>query len=101
MALLATAHKNLRHEFARLTELYDKDRAKFYTWKHGYPRFLMHALWLGVGEDDTMVPIPPATIIVTIINPTYMNFAGLYLVTSTIILPSQENGAMVGTVTLG
>ena len=56
-ALLATARKNLRHEFVRLVELYDKDRAKFFTWKHGYPRFLMHALWLGVGEDDTLVPM--------------------------------------------
>ena len=37
--------------------LYDTDRAKFFTWKHGYPRFLMHALWLGVGEDDTLVPM--------------------------------------------
>ena len=55
--LLATARKHLRHEFVRLVELYDKDRAKFFTWKHGYPRFLMHALWLGVGEDDTLVPM--------------------------------------------
>ena len=55
--LLATAHKYLRHEYVRLAVLYDKDRAKFYTWKHGYPRFLMFALWLGVGEDDTLVPM--------------------------------------------
>ena len=55
--VLATAQKNLRHEFARLTELYDKGRTEFYTWKHGYPRFLVHALWLGVGEDDTIVPM--------------------------------------------